>query len=67
MTRCESMHICRLDKPTSKEDATRPEFKTCEFTAEAILSEGSGSELRKVCTEPTCLVHHPKLCSQNYF
>jgi ParB family chromosome partitioning protein len=55
----------RPDKPTSKEEATRPEFKTCKFTTEAIVSEGiDKGELRKVCTEPTCPVHHPKPRSQ---
>jgi ParB family chromosome partitioning protein len=51
----------RPDKPTTKEQATRPEFKTCKYTTEAIVSEGiDKGELRKVCTEPTCPVHHPK-------
>jgi ParB family chromosome partitioning protein len=51
----------RPDKPATKEQATRPEFKTCKYTAEAIVSEGiDKGELRKVCTEPTCPVHHPK-------
>jgi ParB family transcriptional regulator, chromosome partitioning protein len=55
----------RPDKPTSKEEATRPEFKTCKFTTEAIISEGiDKGELRKVCTEPTRPVHHPKPRSQ---
>jgi ParB family chromosome partitioning protein len=50
----------RTEKPT-KEDAARPEFKTCKYTTEAIVSEGAEKgELRKVCTEPTCPVHHPK-------
>jgi ParB family transcriptional regulator, chromosome partitioning protein len=41
----------RPDKPTSKEEATRPEFKTCKFTTEAIISEGiDKGELRKVHT-----------------
>jgi ParB family chromosome partitioning protein len=54
----------RPDKPT-KEEATRPEFKTCKFTTEAIVSEGiDKGELRKVCTEPTCPMHHPKPRSQ---
>jgi ParB family chromosome partitioning protein len=45
--------------------ATRPEFKTCKFTTEAIVSEGiDKGEIRKVCTEPTCPVHHPKPRSQ---
>jgi len=55
----------RPDKPATKEQATRPEFKTCKYTTEAIVSEGiDKGELRKVCTEPTCPVHHPKSRSQ---
>jgi ParB family chromosome partitioning protein len=51
----------RTEKP-SKEEAARPEFKTCKHATEAIVSEGiDKGELRKVCTEPTCSVHHPKL------
>jgi ParB family transcriptional regulator, chromosome partitioning protein len=51
----------RTEKPTTKEEAMRPEFKHCKFTTEAIVSEGiDKGELRKVCTEPTCPVHHPK-------
>jgi ParB family chromosome partitioning protein len=55
----------RADKPATKEQATRPEFKTCKYTTDAIVSEGiDKGELRKVCTEPTCSVHHPKSRSQ---
>ena len=55
----------RPDKPTDKQEATRPEFKTCKFTTEAIVSEGiDKGQLRKVCTEPTCSVHHPKKTPQ---
>src|SRR3984957_17942938 len=51
----------RPEKPTTKEEATRPEFKTCQYTTEAIVSEGiDKGELRKVCTEANCPVHHPK-------
>jgi ParB family chromosome partitioning protein len=51
----------RSEKPTTKQEATRPEFKTCKYTTEAIVSEGiDKGELRKVCIEPTCTVHHPK-------
>jgi ParB family chromosome partitioning protein len=51
----------RPEKPRSKEDATRPEFKTCKYTTEAIVSEGvDKGQLLKVCTEPTCAIHHPK-------
>jgi ParB family chromosome partitioning protein len=51
----------RDDKPKSKDDAKRPEFKVCKFTTEAIITEGSDvGTLHKVCANPTCPVHHPK-------
>ena len=51
----------RTEKPATKDAATRPEFKTCKYTTEAIVSEGiDKGQLRKVCTELTCPVHHPK-------
>jgi ParB family chromosome partitioning protein len=51
----------REGKPDTPEKAKWPEFKTCKFTTEAIVSDGiDKGELRKVCTEPTCPVHHPK-------
>jgi ParB family chromosome partitioning protein len=51
----------RPEKPTTKEEATRPEFKTCKFATDAIVSEGiDKGELRKVCTEANCPVHHSK-------
>ena len=31
----------RAEKPSSKEEAKRPEFKTCKFTREAIVTEGN--------------------------
>jgi ParB family chromosome partitioning protein len=51
----------RPEKPTAKGEATRPEYKTCRFTSEAIVSDGKDKgELRKVCTQANCPVHHPK-------
>jgi ParB family chromosome partitioning protein len=51
----------RPDKPDTPEKAKWPEFRTCKHTTEAIVAEGNDKgELRKVCTEPTCPVHHPK-------
>ncbi|RSL18426.1 ParB family chromosome partitioning protein [Edaphobacter aggregans] len=51
----------RADKPSSKEEAKRPEFKTCKFTSEAIVTEGEDvGTFHKVCANPTCPVHHPK-------
>jgi ParB family chromosome partitioning protein len=51
----------REEKPDTPEKAKWPEFKTCKYTTDAIVSDGiEKGELRKVCTEPTCPVHHPK-------
>jgi ParB family chromosome partitioning protein len=51
----------RSEKPKTKEEAARPEFKTCKYTAEAIVAEGSEKgEIVKVCASPDCPVHHPK-------
>ncbi len=50
----------RAERPSSKEEAKRPEFKTCKFASEAIVTEGNEKgELRKVCSNPTCAIHHP--------
>lgn len=50
-----------IHKATSKDDAKRPEFKLCKYTAEAIITEGSGvGTVQKVCANPACPVHHPK-------
>jgi ParB family chromosome partitioning protein len=51
----------RDDKPKSKDDAKRPEFKMCKFTTEAIITEGADiGTIHKVCANPACPVHHPK-------
>jgi ParB family transcriptional regulator, chromosome partitioning protein len=51
----------RNEKPKSKEESKRPEFKVCKFTTEAIIAEGSDvGTVHRVCANPTCLVHHPK-------
>ena len=51
----------RRDKPQKKEQRDWPEYRTCKFTAEAIVTEGSEKgELRRVCANPECPVHHPK-------
>jgi len=50
----------RDEKPKSKEEARRPEFKVCKFTTEAIITEGSDvGTIHKVCANPSCSVHHP--------
>ncbi len=51
----------RDDKPKSKDEAKRPEYKVCKFTTEAIITEGSEvGSIHKVCPNPSCPVHHPK-------
>jgi ParB family chromosome partitioning protein len=49
------------EKPKDKEEAKRPQFKTCKFTTEAIIADGEGKgEIHKVCADPACPIHHPK-------
>src|ERR1700761_4888769 len=49
------------DRPKSKDEAKRPEFKQCKYTTEAIITEGSDiGTIHKVCANPSCPVHHPK-------
>ena len=55
----------RQDKPQRKEQRDWPEYKTCKYTAEAIVTEGTEKgEMRKVCVNPECPVHHPKRQNQ---
>ena len=49
----------RDDKPKSKDDAQRPEFKVCKYAADAIITEGSDiGTIHKVCANPDCTIHH---------
>jgi ParB family chromosome partitioning protein len=51
----------RDHQPKSKDEAKRPEFKTCKFVTEAIITEGSDvGSIHKVCANASCPVHHPK-------
>ncbi len=51
----------RQEKPKNKFQQDAPEYKTCKFVTEAIVADGSEKgELRKVCANPDCPVHHPK-------
>ena len=51
--------VIRQDKPQKKEQRDWPEYKTCKYTAEAIVTEGSEKgETRKVCANPGCPIHH---------
>jgi ParB family chromosome partitioning protein len=49
------------EKPKDKEQAQRPQYKTCKFTTEAIIADGDGKgEVHKVCANPACPIHHSK-------
>ncbi len=51
----------RQEKPKNKFQQDAPEYKTCKYVTEAIVADGSEKgELRKVCANPDCPVHHPK-------
>jgi ParB family transcriptional regulator, chromosome partitioning protein len=51
----------RQDKPKGKSEGDWPEYKTCKYTAEAIVTEGTEKgDTKKVCVNPECPVHHPK-------
>jgi ParB family chromosome partitioning protein len=51
----------RDEKPKSKEEAKRPEYKVCKFAIDAIITEGSDlGTIHKVCANPVCPIHHPK-------
>jgi hypothetical protein len=51
----------RQEKPKNKYQQEAPEYKTCKYITEAIVADGSEKgEIRKVCANPECPVHHPK-------
>ena len=51
----------RAEKPTNQKQAEWPEYKTCKYTTEAIVTEGSDKgELRRICSNADCPIHHPK-------
>jgi ParB family chromosome partitioning protein len=60
ITRSKYVEI-KSEKPDTPEKAKWPEFKTCRFITEAIVSEGiDKGEVRRVCAEADCSIHHPK-------
>jgi ParB family chromosome partitioning protein len=60
LSRGKYVAICE-ERPTNKEQAKRPEFKTCKYTTEAIITEGEGQgTVHKVCPNTDCPVHNPK-------
>jgi ParB family chromosome partitioning protein len=51
----------RQEKPKNKYQQDAPEYKTCKYVTEAIVADGTEKgELRKVCANPDCPVHHPR-------
>jgi ParB family chromosome partitioning protein len=51
----------RQEKPKNKFQQEAPEYKTCKYTTEAIVADGTEKgEIRKVCANPDCPVHHSK-------
>ena len=48
-------------KPTNQKQRDWPEYKTCKYTTEAIVTEGSEKgETKRVCANPECLIHHAR-------
>ncbi|MDR3734647.1 MAG: ParB/RepB/Spo0J family partition protein [Acidobacteriaceae bacterium] len=53
--------VIRNDKPKSKQAEQWPEYKTCKYTTQAIITEGNDKgTFHKVCANPACPVHHPQ-------
>jgi ParB family chromosome partitioning protein len=51
----------KQEKPQNNKQRDWPEYKTCKSMTEAIITEGTEKgELRKICADPNCPVHHPK-------
>jgi ParB family chromosome partitioning protein len=51
----------KQEKPKNKNERDWPEYKTCKYTTEAIVTEGTEKgETKRVCANPECPVHHPK-------
>lgn len=60
LTRSQYVEI-RQEKPQNKYQQEAPEYKMCCYITDAIIAEGGGKgSLRKVCSNPSCPVHHPK-------
>ena len=51
----------RNEKPVNPKQRDWPEYKTCKFTTEAIITEGNEKgALTKVCANPDCPIHHAR-------
>ena len=53
--------LLRDGKPENKHQREWPEYKSCKSATEAIVTDGTEKgEMRRVCANPDCPVHHPK-------
>jgi len=51
----------RQDKPQRKNERNLPQYKTCKYASDAIVTEGpEKGETKRVCANPECPIHHPK-------
>jgi ParB family chromosome partitioning protein len=51
----------RTEKPTNEKQRDWPEYKSCKFTTEAIVTEGTEKgEIRTICANPECPIHHAR-------
>jgi len=51
----------RTEKPTNEKQRDWPEYKTCKYTTEAIVTEGTEKgEIRTICANPECAIHHAR-------
>jgi ParB family chromosome partitioning protein len=51
----------RSEKPSNQKQKDWPEYKTCKFTTEAIVTEGSEKgEMRRICANAECPIHHAR-------
>jgi len=51
----------RTEKPTNEKQRDWPEYKTCKFTTDAIVTEGTEKgEIRTICANPECAIHHAR-------
>lgn len=51
----------RTEKPANQKQRDWPEYKTCRYTTEAIVTEGSEKgETKRICANPDCPIHHAR-------
>ncbi len=54
-------YVLLRDGKPEKHQRDWPEYRTCRYMTEAVVTEGTEKgELRKVCANPECPVHHAK-------